>query len=155
MRVIADLHIHGRFSRATSKNLTVDSLARYATLKGLNVLGTGDFTHPKWLEELERDLRFDATTGMYSPKNGAAGVWFVPSAEVCTVFDSGGLKRVHHVILAPNFEAARQINDRLAKHGDLNADGRPTLNITAAELVEEAVSACPDLLIFPAHAWTP
>jgi len=154
MQVVADLHIHGRFSRATSQKLTLMELDKFAKIKGLNIIGTGDFTHPKWLKEITENLLFDRETGTFTLPHGQ--VKFMMTTEVCTVFDFAQLiKKVHHVILTPDLELATQINERLSKYGDLSIDGRPTLNVDAATLVEEVISVSHDNLIFPSHIWTP
>ncbi len=157
MRVIADLHIHSRYSRATSERMCVEEIARFAKIKGLNLIGTGDFTHPKWLKELQETLVPDADTNLYKiAKSPELPVYFIPTTEVSTIFTSKDqIKKVHHVILTPNFDTATQINDRMSKFGNLEADGRPTLNMTASHLVEEVMEASNQNMIFPAHAWTP
>lgn len=157
MRVIADLHIHSRFSRATSEKMDIPEIARYAKIKGLNVVGTGDFTHPKWIGELQRILAYDPETGLYAQKTDAEpNVYFMMTTEVCTIFAvNGERKKIHHVVLTPNLETALQVNDRLAKFGSLAVDGRPTLNMRASQLVEEVMEASCDNMVFPAHAWTP
>lgn len=157
MRVIADLHMHSRFSRATSAKMNVTEIARFARIKGLSIVGTGDFSHPRWLKELTQDLTEAEDTGLYRPKNEPESpVHFMVTNEICTIFTfEGEAKKVHHVILAPNLETAVQINDRLARYGDLAIDGRPMLNMTAAQLVEEVMQVSSENMIFPAHAWTP
>jgi uncharacterized protein (TIGR00375 family) len=157
MRVIADLHIHGRYSRATSDKMHIEEIARFAKIKGLNLVGTGDFTHPKWLKELQETLIQEADTGLYKvAKNPEAPVYFMITTEVSTVFTfENEIKKIHHVILTPNIETAIQINDRLAKYGNLTIDGRPTLNMDAPHLVEEVMEVSKENMIFPAHAWTP
>ncbi|HLC00967.1 MAG TPA: DNA helicase UvrD, partial [Candidatus Bathyarchaeia archaeon] len=157
MRIIADLHIHGRFSRATSERMSIEETARFAKIKGLNLLGTGDFTHPKWLEEIVETLAQDSDTGLYNvASNPELQVRFMLTTEVCTIFNvQNESKKVHHVILAPNLEIVAQINNVLAKYGDLGIDGRPMLNMTAAQLVEEVMQTSDENMVFPAHAWTP
>jgi len=157
LRVIADLHIHGRYSRATSQSMRIEEIARFAKIKGLNLVGTGDFTHPKWLNELQESLVQDPETGLFKvAKNPELPVYFMVTAEVNTVFSfEGEVKKVHHVILAPDMATAIQINERLANYGDLTADGRPTLNLSAPQLVEEVMEISGEVMIFPAHAWTP
>ena len=157
MRVIADLHIHGRYSRATSQKMCIEEIARFAKIKGLNLVGTGDFTHPKWLKELEETLVYDPNTELYRvAKNPELPVNFMITTEVSTIFSfENEIRKVHHVILTPNVETARQINDKLAKYGNLTADGRPTLNLDAPHLVEEIMQISRENMIFPAHAWTP
>ncbi|MEM3000285.1 MAG: endonuclease Q family protein [Candidatus Bathyarchaeia archaeon] len=157
MKVIADLHIHGRYSRATSQQMSLKEIARFAKVKGLSLLGTGDFTHPKWLREIRETLIPEEGTGLYRVIDDATSqVHFMLSTEVCTVFNAGEeTKKVHHVILTPSLETAEQINDVLGRYGDLGVDGRPLLNMTAAQLVEEVMETSSDNMVFPAHAWTP
>jgi uncharacterized protein (TIGR00375 family) len=156
LRVIADLHIHGKYSRATSEQMSITEIARYAKIKGLNLLGTGDFTHPQWLSEIKETLTADADTGLFKLTNAESPVRFMLQTEVCTIFDyKGESKKVHHVILSPSLETATQINERLARFGDLASDGRPILDATAPQLVEEVMSVSDANMVFPAHAWTP
>jgi uncharacterized protein (TIGR00375 family) len=157
LRVIADLHIHSRFSRATSERMSIEEIARFARIKGLNLVGTGDFTHPQWLKELGESLVPESDTGLYRvAKNPELPVYFMLTTEVCTIFMSENeIRKVHHVILAPSMEVAGQINDRLSKYGSLSSDGRPTLNVDAAHLVEEVMEVSGENMVFPAHAWTP
>jgi len=157
LRVIADLHIHSRFSRATSKKMCIGEIARFAGIKGLNLVGTGDFTHPEWLKELQEALIQESDTGLYKVRRKPESpVHFMITTEVSTVFSfENEVKKIHHVILTPSIENAFQINDRLTKYGDLAIDGRPTLNMNAPHLVEEVIEASSKNMIFPAHAWTP
>jgi len=157
MKIIADLHIHSRFSRASSERMNIEEIARFACVKGLNLVGTGDFTHPKWLMELRQTLVQDSDSGLYSiVTNQSSKIRFMLTSEVCTIFNANNeSKKVHHVILAPNLEAVVQINDALGRFGDLGADGRPLLNITAEQLVEEVMQISAENMVFPAHAWTP
>jgi len=157
MRVIADLHIHGRYSRATSQSMRIEEIARFAKIKGLNLVGTGDFTHPKWLKELQETLIYDVESGLYKLANDPDfPVSFMITTEVSTVFTfEGEIKKIHHVILTPSIETAVQINERLSRYGDLSADGRPTLGMSAPQLVEEVMEVSNENMVFPAHAWTP
>jgi len=157
MRVIADLHIHSKYSRATSQKMNINEITRFAEMKGLNLIGTGDFTHPKWLSELKSSLVEDGDTGVYKPVNApGSAVRFMITGEVSTIFSwEGRTKKVHHLILTPNIETAEQINERLSRFGDLSADGRPTLEMTAAELVEEVMEVSTMNEVIPAHVWTP
>jgi PHP family Zn ribbon phosphoesterase len=134
-----------------------EEIARFAGIKGLNLVGTGDFTHPKWLGELEGTLIDDSGMGVYRVSGQQRPkVRFMLTAEVCTIFEFENVARkVHHVIVTPSFQTARQINDRLSKHGVLASDGRPTLNMSASSLVEEVMEASHDSMVFPSHAWTP
>ena len=152
LRIIADLHIHSRYSRATSQKMNIVEIARFAKIKGLNLVGTGDFTHPRWLKELQESLVEVAGTGLYKPAHDPESpVYFMITSEVSTVFMVGNeTKKIHHVILTPSIETAVQINDRLAKYGSLDVDGRPTLDMTAAQLVEEVMEVSADNEVFPA-----
>jgi uncharacterized protein (TIGR00375 family) len=157
IRVIADLHIHSRFSRATSEQMSIKEIARYAKIKGLQIVGTGDFTHPQWLREIRQTLVPETDTGLYKvASTPELPVHFMLTTEVCTIFDFENKNRkVHHVILTPSVEMAVQINVALEKFGNLSADGRPILNMTAPQLVEEVMQVSSENMIFPAHAWTP
>ena len=157
MRVVADLHIHSRYSRATSERMNVEEIARYAKIKGLNLVGTGDFTHPKWLAELKESLIPDSDTSLYRTANAPdLAVHFMVTSEVCTIFTfENEVRKIHHVILTPSIQTAEQINDRLSKYGNLSSDGRPILNVNAPHLVEEVMEVSSGNMVFPAHAWTP
>ena len=157
MRIIADLHIHSRFSRATSEKMNITEIARFAQIKGLNLVGTGDLTHPKWLEELNSALIADSDANLYKPaKNPASPVRFMITGEVSTIFTfENTVRKIHHVILTPSLETAAQINNRLAKYGNLSSDGRPQLSVSAPQLVEEVIQVSKDNMVIPAHAWTP
>jgi uncharacterized protein (TIGR00375 family) len=137
--------------------MSIAEIARFAKIKGLNLVGTGDFTHPKWLKEIQETLVPEADTSLYKVASGSASpVYFMLTTEVCTIFDfNNESKKVHHVILTPSMETALQINDKLKQYGDLGVDGRPTLNMTASQLVEEVMQVSSENVIFPAHAWTP
>ena len=150
-RFIADFHIHSRYSRACSKDLTVGELAKWAKIKGIGVLGTGDFTHPFWLQELQETLR-DAGGGLFEHQ----GVRFMLTSEVNTLFYKGGkAHQIHHVLMAPSFEAVERINQELSPFGSLSLDGRPTFQMEAWRLVEIVLGVEPRCLVVPAHAWTP
>jgi len=137
--------------------MRLEEIARFARVKGLNLVGTGDFTHPKWLREMQEALVQEADSGLYRvAKNPESSVHFMITTEVSTIFTfENGTKKVHHVVLTPSMEDAVQINDRLSKYGDLAVDGRPTLNMDAPHLVEEVMEVSSENMVFPAHAWTP
>ncbi len=119
-------------------------------------MGTGDFTHTMWLKEIRETLTPEEDTGLLKLANADSPARFMLQTEVCTIFDfKGESKKVHHVILTPSLEAADQINERLKKYGDLASDGRPILDATAPQLVEEVMAVSADNMVFPAHAWTP
>ncbi|MEW6328486.1 MAG: endonuclease Q family protein [Candidatus Micrarchaeota archaeon] len=151
MRLIADLHIHSKYSRATSAGMNVEELARAAKIKGIHLLGTGDFTHPLWLKELKEKLRAQEN-GLFEYDEAL----FMLTAEVSNVFEKNGkTRKIHNIIFAPSFEIVAQINEALGKKGDLSADGRPTLNMGACELVEAVLGVSRECMVVPAHAWTP
>jgi uncharacterized protein (TIGR00375 family) len=153
MKVFSDFHIHSKYSRATSRSITIHNLVKYAKIKGLNLLGTGDFTHPLWLKELKESLKEDGT-GILKDEEGFG---FVLQAEISNIYSQGGkLRKIHNVILAPGFEVVDQINEFLGKHGKLEADGRPIFGkMSCAELVENLTGISSDVTVVPAHVWTP
>lgn len=157
MRVIADLHIHSKYSRATSARMDIDEIKHFAPIKGLNLVGTGDLTHPRWLRELREKLAESPNTGLYRPVEASGvSVRFMVTGEVSTIFTFGGeTKKIHHLILTPSLETAEQINDRLARYGSLSIDGRPVLDMSAPLLVEEVMEVSPENVVIPAHVWTP
>ncbi|MBI3319091.1 MAG: DNA helicase UvrD [Candidatus Omnitrophica bacterium] len=148
---VADFHIHSRYSRACSKDLSVQELAKWAKLKGIGVLGTGDFTHPLWLNELKDSLR-PTGRGLFQ----FDGAHFVLTSEVNTLFYTRGkAHNIHHVLIAPSFESVERINDEVSRFGPLGIDGRPILQMEAWRLVEIVLGIEPRCLVVPAHAWTP
>ena len=152
MEIISDFHLHSRFSRATSKEITIKNLVKYAKIKGLDLLGTGDFTHPLWLKELKDNLRGDGS-GILKTEDGFP---FILQTEIANIYTQGGKgRRIHNIILAPNFEIVGQINSELAKRGRLDYDGRPIFGFSCIELVEMMVNISREIEIIPAHAWTP
>ncbi len=152
MRIFSDLHIHSRFSRATSKELNLTNLVRYARMKGINLLGTGDFTHPLWLKELKSELKEDGT-GILKTEDGFC---FILSTEISNIYvQDNKQRRIHNIILAKDFETVDQINEWLSKSGRLDYDGRPTFGFTCPELVENLISISRDCMVIPAHIWTP
>ena len=157
MRVIADLHIHSRFSRATSQSMNISEISRFAKIKGLKLVGTGDFTHPKWYNEVSQELIEDSDTDLYaSMKYPQSPIRYMLTAEVCTIYNVDEKSRkIHHLIFTPRLETATQINDRLKRYGNLEIDGRPILNMTSSQLVEEVMGVSDENEVVPAHVWTP
>jgi PHP family Zn ribbon phosphoesterase len=153
-----DIHVHSKYSRATSADMTLENIAFCARLKGLNIVGTGDCTHPRWLRELEKNL-IEEEPGLYrlrSEKNPEHATLFLIQGEVSTVYQEGGMvKRIHHVVLFPSLETVKQACESLKHMGDLSADGRPLLKCSSPELVEILKSFSEDIEVFPAHVWTP
>lgn len=150
----ADLHVHSRFSRATSRELNLISLAQGAITKGLRVLGTGDFTHPTWLSEIEDQL-VEAEPGLLGLKN-VPGMRFVLTAEISTIYkQAGSVRKVHHLLVAPDLAAVRSINKALARIGNIVSDGRPILGLSSRDLLEIVLEADQRAYLIPAHIWTP
>lgn len=165
MRFIADFHVHSHYSRATSKDMSPEGIWKWAQLKGISVIATGDFTHPGWLKELQEKLE-PAANGLFTlkkefrtedvPGSCRADVHFILSSEISCIYGKNGrTRKVHAVILAPDFAAAARLNLALARIGNLKADGRPILGLDAKELLRIALDASPENLYIPAHAWTP
>lgn len=137
--------------------MNITEINRFARIKGLKLVGTGDFTNPKWHSELTVELTENLETGLYRPKkHQESPVLYMITAEVSTIFNfDGKSKKIHHLILTPNLETASQINDRLKRHGNLEVDGRPILDMTAPHLVEEVMQVSDENMVIPAHVWTP
>jgi len=150
MKIFAELHTHSRFARGCSINLNLQNISKWARIKGLNLVGTGDFTHPEWLNELKQNLK-DEGNGIYSFEDFP----FVLTTEVANFFEQNGHRQIHQVLLAPSFEVVAQINEFLAKYGSLSSDGRPILHLSSAAMVEALKQISPDIEIIPAHIWTP
>lgn len=153
MRVIADLQLHSKFALATSRDMDLEHIAEGARTKGLGLLGTGDFTHPTWLGDLKSKLEPIPGAGLFS----FGGVSWMLAGEVSTVYSQEGrTRKVHHLIYSPSFEIVGQINEILSAYGNLASDGRPVLNgIDSAELVERVTAVSKEVVVIPAHAWTP
>lgn len=168
MRYIADLHIHSPFSRATSKTSNLAGLAAWSAVKGIDVLGTGDFTHPGWYRQLRESLQ-PAEPGFFRLKDvdtpqifegvandQAQSCRFVLTAEISSIYKKQGrVRKIHNIIFVPDFEAAARINGRLAGIGNIESDGRPILGLDARDLLEIVLESAPDGFLVPAHIWTP
>ncbi len=152
MRLIADLHIHSRFSRGCSKDVTLKNLERYARLKGIDILGTGDFTHPQWFSELKSQLS-ETERGVLKSETGFN---FILQVEISNIYKQGGrVRRIHNLIFAPTLDIAAQINEWLLRKGRLDYDGRPIFGFDCIELADGMLSISKDIAIIPAHIWTP
>lgn len=162
---VADLHVHSHHSRATSKDLTLEGLYEWACIKGIDVVGTGDFTHPAWYQTLQTKLK-PRGNGFFSLIDQPAGVsgilrqrrevHFCLTVEVCCIYHyEGRLRKSHHVICVPDLETAGRLNQRLGRYGNLAADGRPILKCSARDLLEIVLESSPDAHLIPAHIWTP
>ena len=168
MKYIADLHIHSHFSRATSKSSNLPGLAAWAAVKGIDVLGTGDFTHPGWFRQLTEKLR-PAEPGFFRLKDTdippalesvrpdrADSCRFILSAEISSIYKRHGqVRKIHNIIYVPDLESAARINSRLAGIGNIESDGRPILGLDARDLLEIVLELAPEGFLVPAHIWTP
>ena len=165
MKMIGDLHIHSRFSMATSREGTPENLDFWAIKKVISLIGTGDFTHPVWREELKERLVTEGN-GLYrlrdeyvkeeSRKFPGKGTHFVVSGEISSIYKKNGkTRKVHNVILLPSLEAADTMAQRLEKIGNIHSDGRPILGLDSHDLLEMMLDVCPDGILIPAHIWTP
>ena len=151
MKFIADLHIHSKYSRATSKDMDLDHIAEWAKIKGIDLVGTGDFTHPLWFEELKTKLKQD-TNGLYEYK----GIKFILTAEVSNMYtkDAKG-RRIHTLLFAPDLATVEKINKEFGRRGNIISDGRPIFGFDVRDNVKICLDASGDCLIVPAHCFTP
>lgn len=165
MEFIADLHIHSKYSRATSRECVPEFLELWGRRKGIDVLGTGDFTHPSWRAEL-KDKLVPAEEGLYTLRHNAVPEGFVPpdsrpvryliSGEISSIYKRGDkVRKVHNLILLPSLEAAERLAMRLEIIGNIHSDGRPILGLDSRDLLELTLDCCPDAIFIPAHVWTP
>jgi uncharacterized protein (TIGR00375 family) len=155
MRFIADFHIHSKFSRATSRDMEVETLARWAKKKGIALLGTGDFTHPTYFAELRSKLE-PSGVGLFRLKKGDQGIQYILTTEVCNIYTQNEkVRRIHNLIFAPSFEVVEAIRSKLGNLGKLSSDGRPIFSFSAKELAKMVLDISEECLIIPAHAWTP
>ena len=160
MRFFADFHIHSPYSRATSPLLNLRNIAIWSSKKGISVIGTGDFTHPKWLSEIEENLE-EAEPGLYKLKEEISfpnqmEPRFIISGEISCIYKKNGrLRKIHNLILLPDIDSVKKLNKKLSKIGDLDADGRPILGLDSRDLLEIVLEANPDSFLIPAHIWTP
>jgi uncharacterized protein (TIGR00375 family) len=170
MRFVADLHIHSKFSRATSRDMVLDTLAYWAKVKGIRLLATGDFTHPEWLFLMKEKLK-PSGNGFFEFKNGVTApddpylrsipfsprdTSFILSTELSFIYSKGGkVRKIHVMLLAPDFESVERINARLAAVGNLRSDGRPILGLDVRLFCRMVAETCPRCVVIPSHIWTP
>jgi uncharacterized protein (TIGR00375 family) len=156
MKIIADLHIHSKYARACSRDLTPTNLGLWADKKGINVLGTGDFTHPAWYGDLVDNL-VEAQNGLYKLKNSDSKTLFMLTTELASIYKLGDkVRRVHNLVLAPNLESVEKFNSALTKRGvNIKSDGRPIMGLHCDELVKIMKDVDERMELVPAHAWTP
>ena len=171
MRYYADLHIHSKYSRATSRNCDLEHLAIWGRKKGIGIVGTGDFTHPAWRAELKEKL-VPAEPGLFrlrpdieqaveerlprACRSEGSAVRFMLSVEISTIYKKlDKTRKIHHLIYTPDFDATERVVDRLSRIGNLHSDGRPILGLDSRHLLEIALESGPDSYLVPAHIWTP
>ncbi len=165
MRIVADLHIHSKYSRAVSPQMLPETLDAWADDKGITVMGTGDFTHPLWLKELQKKLE-PAEPGLFVLKKRfkqktlkgtfATATRFLLTVEISCIYSRAGhTRRVHHLIFAPDFATVEKINTALGRIGNLKSDGRPIIGIDSEDLLKIVLEADPRAALVPAHIWTP
>jgi len=164
-KFIADFHIHSKFSMATSKNLTPDWLDFWARAKGIGLVGTGDFTHPTWVDTMEEQLQ-ETGTGLFTLKNEFihTDTWventqthFMLTAEISSIYKKAGkTRKVHNILWAPSFEIARKVQDAFKKRNfNITSDGRPIIGFDSRDLLEMCLEVSEDIALVPAHIWTP
>ena len=165
MKYIADFHVHSKYSRATSPDMSHGGLWRWSQLKGVKVIGTGDFTHPRWLAELQEKLE-PAAEGLFSlkkefrpdtvPESCKTDISFILSAEISCIYrKQDKTRKVHCIVIAPTFDDAMKINKQLSLVGNLSADGRPILGLDAKDLLKIVIRESSEAMLIPAHIWTP
>lgn len=169
MELIVDLHIHSHYSRATSKETHLAGLYKWGKIKGINIIGTGDFTHPEWFAELRENLE-PAEPGLFRLREDLAQavdkmlpesirhnlIRFILTVEIATIYSKAGkVRKLHNLIIAPSFETAAAINSQLERIGNLKADGRPILGLDSKELLRITIETDREALFVPAHIWTP
>lgn len=155
MQIVADLHIHSKYSRACSKDLVLEKIDEYCRMKGVDVIATGDFTHPEWFQELKNKL-VETEPGLYQVRNSKFKTRFLCATEISCIYSKGGkVRRLHIVVLAPNLETVEKINRKLGEIGNLKSDGRPILGLDVEELAKICLAINERCMIIPAHIWTP
>jgi len=155
MSFYADFHIHSRYSRSTSPALELPELARWAEIKGLTIVGSGDFTHPLWFHSIKTSLT-ESAPGLFSLKKNRSAVYFILSSEISLIFKKNGrVRKVHLLLLAPSLNTVEKINASLSRRFNLRSDGRPILGAAVRDLSAEILAIDDRVMIIPAHIWTP
>jgi len=155
MQIIADLQLHSKYSRAVSQKMNLEEIAKWSTYKGIDLVATGDWTHPLWFQEIKEKLR-EVSPGIFQIKNFPKTRFFL-STEISSIYSQGGkVRRVHNLIFSPSFSTCEKIIKELNKRGcNLSSDGRPIVGISSKDLLEMVLSIDENVLFIPAHAWTP
>ncbi|NMC36556.1 DNA helicase UvrD [Candidatus Beckwithbacteria bacterium] len=156
MQLVADLHLHSKYSRAVSKNMTLPIMAKMAKVKGIDLLATGDFTHPLWIRELESQLE-ETKQGIYRVKSESEGALYILGTEISCIYSQGGKgRRIHILVFAPNLETVKKINEAMRNRGcNLMSDGRPIIGLSIIDLCKLLFGISEDIILIPAHVWTP
>ena len=169
MDFVADLHLHSKYSRAVSRDMILPTMVRWGKKKGIDILSTGDWTHPLWLREIKSQLE-EASDGLYNLKSQISNLkstsqisnltrepLFLLSTEIASIYKQGEkLRRIHNLVFAPNLEIAEKINKELSQRGcNLHSDGRPIIGISSNNLLEILLSIDKSILLIPCHVWTP
>ena len=153
MKFIADFHIHSKYSRATSGQTDLENICKWAEIKGVRVIATGDFTHPEWIKNIKDQLR-PAEPGLFQYKN--LETRFLLTTEISCIYSKNNkTRKIHLIVLSPSIEIAEKINEELSKIGNLKSDGRPILGLDAKELVKIVLGISIDCMVIPAHCMTP
>jgi len=151
VKIISDLHIHSKYSRATSSKMDIPTISQWCVYKGLKLVGTGDFTHPLWLGDIKTYLK-PAGYGFYQYND----IYFILTAEVNNIYTKNNkIRRIHNIIFVPSIEIAEKLNKKLSQYGNLLSDGRPILRLDSEDLLEILLDISPDIVLIPAHIWTP
>ncbi len=156
MQIIADLQLHSRYSRAVSPNMTLDEISRWSKVKGIQLVATGDWTHPLWFRSIKEKLK-ESSPGIFTLKDKPAEAKFLLSTEISSIYSQGGqVRRVHNLIFSPSIETCEKIIKELNSRGcNLMADGRPIVGVSSIDLLKLVLEIDEKALFIPAHAWTP
>lgn len=156
IKQIIDLHIHSKYSRACSKDLELPKIAKTCEKKGIDIVATGDFTHPLWFEHIKENL-VEYNHGIYKLKNNNYSTKFILSTEIACIYkDKDRCRRLHLLIMAPNLKVVEKFNEELKKRNvNIRSDGRPIMGLSAKEVLEIILTIDKDMMMIPAHAWTP
>ncbi|HRU39952.1 MAG TPA: endonuclease Q family protein, partial [Candidatus Goldiibacteriota bacterium] len=155
MRIIADLHVHTKYSRATSKDMDIAEIVKWADKKGIAIIGCGDFQHPGYFGELKNRLE-PAEPGLFKLRKSKAKARVMLSTEISNIYKQAGrTRKIHTLVFMPDMKAAEVFSKKLAEKGNTDYDGRPILGFPVVDLLKMALDACPDAMVVPAHAWTP
>jgi len=156
MQLIADLHLHSKYSRAVSQNMMLSEISYFAKIKGIKLVATADWTHPLWFKSISEELK-EIYPGIYTLKEKPKESYFILATEISSIYSQNNkLRRIHNLVFSPSFEVSTKINNQLIKYGfNLMADGRPIINLSAKELLELILNIDEKTFLIPCHIWTP